>query len=115
MEEVQLLLKYRNNYADEFDVKGFLVLSQSAWEEHKELASKVFKQNGEVEVGFGTNESISYHSLEDYLGSFKVSELTQDQYQVLWYLFGNRADKIENGMVCLIDEGYLDEDEEDED
>lgn len=122
--EKQLLLKYSNNYADEFDVEGFLVLSASAWEKHKELAAKVFQKQSDVEVGFGTNESINYYSLEDYLGSFKVTEITQEQYQVLWDLFGVHtdsysygrgkdkvtvpaSDKIENGMICLLDEDDL--------
>jgi|SRR6185369_5874980 len=131
--EKKLLIKFDNNYADEFDVEGFLVLSQQDWEKHQELAKKVFKQKGgEVEVGFGTNEAVSYYSLEDYLSSFDVTEITQEQYQVLWDLFGVHTKeysygrgkdkvtipesfKIESGMLCMIDEDYLEEDEDNED
>jgi hypothetical protein len=148
--EKQLLLTYHQNYADEFDVEGFLVLSESDWEKHKDLAARVFgpkeeaakkkaeeakkkkeyyyDRGVEVEVGFGTNEEVTYHSLEDYLSSFKIKELTPEQYKVLDELFGvhtkeysygrgkNKvtvpaAHKIENGMPCLITEDHLDEDE----
>lgn len=130
--EKKLLIKFDNNYADEFDVEGFLVLSQSDWEKHKELAKKVFKQKGDVDVGFGTNEAVNYYSLEGYLDSFKVKEITQEQYQVLWDLFGVHTKeysygrgkdkvtvpesfKIESGMLCMIDEDYLEKDEDNED
>ncbi len=148
----QLLITFSNNYADEFDVEGFLVLSEPEWLKHRELAARIFKQKleapkadpsgsddswsnrraREVSVGSGTNEEITYYSLDDYLGSFKVKELTQEQYKVLWDLFGVHTDsysygtgknkvtvpardKIENGMLCLLDEDHLDEDSEDED
>lgn len=152
--EKKLLLNYHQNYADEFDVEGFLVLTESEWEKHKELAAKVFgpaeeaakkaaeeakktktyyyNRGAEVEVGFGTNESITYGSLDDYLSSFKVKEITQEQYQVLWDLFGVHTKeysygrgkdkvtvpesfKIENGMVCMLSEDHLEENEDNED
>lgn len=152
MSEKQLLLKYSNNYADEFDVEGFLVLSQSQWDEHKAKAAQRFEKVAkaakvdpnvsedswlnrrarEVSVGFGTNEEVTYYSIDDYLGSFVVKELTQEQYQVLKDLFGVHydsysyewdgktitipaQDKIENGMLCLINFEDEEEDEEDED
>lgn len=149
--EKQLLLEYHQNYADEFDVDGFLVLSESEWAKHKELAARVFgpkeaaekaaakaaKDSGtyyysrgaEVEVGFGTNEAVTYGSLEDYLSSFEVRELTPEQYKVLddlfgvttkSYSYGSGKNKvtvpekhtIENGMLCLISEDNLEDNDD---
>ncbi len=107
----QLLIKFRNNYADEFDVNGFVVLSESEWETHKKLAAKRFdkvaqvakntkpdpitgmipysiRKSLEVRVYFGTNEDIVYNDLEDYLNSFTITELTSAQYETLKSLFG---------------------------
>ncbi len=119
MSEKMLLLRYSNNYADEFDVDGFIVMSESAWEEHKAMAAKIFEEKAEVEVYFGTNEWISYYDLEEYVDSFKVTELTDTQFQVLKELFGVHyneysyshagvlitvpaRDEIENGMLAML-------------
>lgn len=41
--EKQLLIKYDSNYADEFDVDGFVVWPESKWEEHKAAITKWFE------------------------------------------------------------------------
>lgn len=125
MSEKMLLLQYSCNYADEFDVEGFIVMSESDWEEHKAMAAKIFEKRGRsIEVYFGTNEDVSYYDLEDYMRSFVVKELTEAQFQVLKDLFGIHydehtysfdgetitvpaQDKIKNGMLAMLDSSYL--------
>lgn len=75
-------LRYDNNWADEFDVEGFIIVEQEWWENHqKEVREKFGKQHREV--GFGTNEEIEYCDADDYLNSFTVLSLTQDEIGVL--------------------------------
>lgn len=108
MSEKMLLLQYSCNYADEFDVEGFTVMSESAWEEHKAMAAKIFEERGSVEVYFGTNEDISYYDLKEYMRSFMVKELTDVQFQVLKDLFsGHYKGQIKNGMLAMLDSSYL--------
>ncbi len=126
MSEKMLLLSYHNNYADEFDLDGFTVMSESAWEEHKAMAAKIFEERHSVEVYFGTNEDVSYYDLGEYVGSFKVKELTEAQFQVLKELFGVHyneysyshagvlitvpaRDEIKSGMLAMLNAEYLEE------
>lgn len=132
MSDKMVLLHYSNNWADEFDVSGFVVWSAADWEEHKELVSKLFDKmknttpspepakkhsnewyewrdanrlmNG-VEVNFGTNEGFTFESANQYLNNFTVEELSDGDYQVLSRLFGADEDsgRIESGTVVMLD------------
>lgn len=83
----QLLITLDRDWADEFNVEGFVVLPASEWEDHKRLAKEHFEKNGSVELYFGTNEFLEYSSYEEYVGEFEVTELTSDQFEVLKNLF----------------------------
>lgn len=114
-----LLIKLHRNWADEFDVEGFVVMDASAWEEHKALAKVEFEKKGSIERYFGTNESLDFGSLEDYLDSFAVLELTMEEYEVFKKFFlvkgysweypkgkiNCRFDKIDFGTIPMIEAG----------
>ena len=85
--EKQILIKFDANYADEFDVEGFVVMSASAWEEHKTMAKEFFENGGHAEQYFGTNEYVEFDSYEDYMSAIKTTELDETQYEVLETLF----------------------------
>jgi hypothetical protein len=122
MGEQMLLVKFHSNYADEFDVEGFIVMSTSQWQAHNEGVAKVFenkKANAPppdpskqwdrrhtdactVEVYFGTNEQMMYESLEDYMRCFDISSLTDDEVAVLTKLFARGYGEIQNGMLPMI-------------
>lgn len=40
----QLLINFNANYADEFDIEGFIVMTEKAWEEHKAFAKSLFEK-----------------------------------------------------------------------
>lgn len=125
MKEKMVLVKYDSNYADEFDVEGFIVMPQSEWLKHITGVEKHFQKwdsehepdrwgNREgIEVYFGTNEQMIYEGFESYRRSFEVSELSDADYETLKRLFGKSyGGNIRHGMVVMIE---LEEDEEDED
>lgn len=87
MGDRQLLITINRDWSDEFNVEGMVVISGSAWDAHLAMAEEHFKKNGEVEVYFGTNEALSWHDFDDYKTSFKVTELTAEQFDVLKTLF----------------------------
>ena len=84
------LIKFQSDYADEFDVYGFVALSslkdfnkqlsfaQTFWEEYP---------GREVEVGFGTNESFRYDNYDSFYESFEVVEITPEEFKMLQRLF----------------------------
>jgi hypothetical protein len=82
-----LLITLDRDWADEFNVEGFVVLTAAEWEDHKQLAKKHFEEHGSVELYFGTNEFLDYSSYDEYVKEFEVTELTQAQLDVLKSLF----------------------------
>lgn len=117
MSEKYLLIKCGSNYSDEFDVDCFQVMTESEWESHKKEAAKRFSSN-EDEVGclFGTNESVFWSSLEDYLDQCSVTELSEQDYQTMKKCFGNEdTNDISFGMTSIMFEDYDDEDESEND
>lgn len=52
------------------------------------VKSSRLQPNG-YETYFGTNESMIYRNVDQYKQSFKVVELTEEEYQLLKKLFGN--------------------------
>lgn len=123
-------------------------MSEKDWDAHVAMATKRFgklppdhdrsekdldaffyenRRQKEIDVSFGTNEAVTYSSLEDYMCSFHITELNAEQYQTLQELFGEHTDgysyeydgktisipprdTIQNGMVCMLDDNE-DEDE----
>lgn len=70
-----------------------------------------YEEKQQVEVYFGTNESVYYSSLEDYLRCFNVTELSQVEYETLKGLFGTHGrDRISNGMFLTMEDVLWDED-----
>ncbi len=82
--EAYLLVKFEDNYADEFDVDGFRLLRGQQWIEHvKEIVEGKYP----CEYGLGTNEWIEYEHPYDMLETFKVHRLTEEQYAWMEGLF----------------------------
>lgn len=115
MNPKQLLIEFNANYADEFDIEGFIVWSEEEWEAHKAMAKEHFQKKAsapladpsarpdsytnrtarETEVYFGTNESIIYEDYEDYMRSFTVTPLSVEGYRVLKELFNEHHEGYE--------------------
>ncbi len=77
-----LLIKFRDNWADEFDVSGWFVSSEEVWDAFK---AQPFEP---TEIYFGTNEGIEYESKSDYLSHFKTTSISDSDAEVLVRLFG---------------------------
>lgn len=86
------LVKFNDNYADEFDLEGFWLEKAESKEEVIILISNGFEsERGNkypVECYFGTNEYLQYNNIEDYLSVLNISEITKEEYDVLQKLFG---------------------------
>jgi len=59
------LLKFRKNYADEFDVHGIKVMSDKEYDEFVTGIKKYFDNHEVSEMYFGSNEYLDFTSLED--------------------------------------------------
>jgi len=100
-------LRYKNNWADEFDVQGIIIVEEQWWIDHiKEV--KAHSKSFPKDVGFGTNEDIEYSSAKDYLDSFTDLVLTQEEIRSLEYALGGRT----FGIVPVL--AFDDDEEEDQ-
>jgi hypothetical protein len=124
----KVLVQYDSNYADEFDVSGFCVMTKADWEKHAAKATDLFNKRAakplpepdkqysrrnqearQVEVYFGTNESMIYETLDCYLRSFKITELADADLKTLQKFFGKDPHQ---GMVVMIDDYVFEEEDE---
>lgn len=82
---MKLLVKYSDNYADEFDIEGFAILEENQWYDiQKTVRTKVKFPN---EYCFGSNENIEYESAEDFLQTFTVINITDTLAELISMAF----------------------------
>lgn len=120
-----LYIEFNCNYGDEFDLNGFIILTESQWEDHKKLAKKVFDKkastplpepekeyswaNSEariVNLYFGTNEYLPFDSLESYLDCFKLKNISYEEC-IFFEKFFQKHNGIKNGVFVMIQEDSI--------
>ena len=109
------------DYADEFDVPGYTVVTSTRWEQMKIRLIEYFakrptpKNRWEhvVEIYFGTNEALSFSSAEEVINGVSITPVNEEQYKVLSQLgmtgFGLSVEEIVD-RICE-DDDYEDDDE----
>jgi hypothetical protein len=78
-ENKMLLVKFSANWADEFDVDGFAIMTQEQYD--KNLA---FYSRKDAYFGFGTNQDLEG---SDIVRGFSAQEVGDDEVHVLRNLF----------------------------
>ena len=122
------LIKFEDNWADEFNVEAFAVKDYQEIEKLFALAKIYFDlfPGQELEIGFGTNEELTFRDYEDYRSKFTVTDLTESEVEVFrehfpQYLpeylpvFGTGSGVFEFDVFCdhffnLYNEGNLSDD-----
>jgi len=108
----KLLVVFKDNYADEFDVEGFAVVDQLEWARYIEHLLKDYGKTDTITWYLGSNEEIYWESsmvqvrvdtqkgagilehqsaLTQLLNSYEVQEITDEQYNMFKELFGVNA------------------------
>jgi hypothetical protein len=75
------LIKYQDNYDDEFDIEGGFVVEEK--ESFLKNLRRTFEEDGTFSFNFGSNESIDYNSYEDIISKFTITSITKEQEKVL--------------------------------
>ena len=91
-----ILVKYEDNYADEFDIAGFKIFETNdhyiKWSEEVEHAFYFddcdLVRTGPVEIYFGTNEFVSFETIKDYQKCLEVKEISAYEADLLESLIG---------------------------
>ena len=97
-----VLVAFNDNWADEMDVEGFHIY-KSKEEFDKELKEEILDYAGiedeEYEnfisgddfwytYGIGSNESLEYESFKDLYNKFSITEISNEEYEILNKYFG---------------------------
>lgn len=79
-----VLVLFNDNWADEMDISGFDILTESNWENIKASMSKL---KFPFTIYCGTNEEIEYPDEKDLMSCFTVNSLEADQAEFLLKIF----------------------------
>lgn len=87
---MKYLIKFKCNYADEFDTSGFI--TESSLEDFNKSMTFVQKYfelypGVELEVYFGTNEQLTFEDFESYRECFTITEISDEEHETLLKLF----------------------------
>ena len=87
------LVRYSVDYADEFDVEGMKIFTEAEYNSFLDNQSyaKDLEEKGEREVGewgmielyFGTNEFLSFDSVDEVIKALEVQEITEQEFNTL--------------------------------
>jgi hypothetical protein len=85
-----VLLDFSADYADEFDVEGFSIMTDAEWN----IFQKKFQQHqGQYSFGFGSNEDIEFENGQEVLDSIGVKNITKEEYDTINKFFGTSYGK----------------------
>lgn len=94
----KVLVKYSEDYADEFQVSGFCVMTREKWENYVKRANEAVWPQCQY---FGTNEGVQWDSAEDHLDAFNVVDITDGEAAFLEKNFQGYG---EMGHCLMLDE-----------
>lgn len=80
------LLRFYDNYCDEFDIEGFVVvdgIELSEWMAAMEKLRESMKNGKSFEFYFGTNEWVEYEEYEEFADCFTCTPISMEEAQFL--------------------------------
>ena len=85
---------YNDNYADEFDVEGFLLATDEELDKLKKQLQEAFEEmkqyrGAEFNYYCGSNQSIYYPSYESVLEAYTFNEISKEEYDVIKKTIGD--------------------------
>lgn len=84
---MNILVKWTEDWADEFDMSGFVVITKEEW---VDFNSRLETANYPVEAYFGTNEAYEFQNKEEVLAGITTEEVFKEDMQTLTSLFGSK-------------------------
>ena len=81
--EQMLLVEYKDNYADQFDISGFIITTEKTWKEFCDRGLKYFENNESETYQFGSDEWIEYRSAKEFFSCFKGKKLNTEDAEII--------------------------------
>lgn len=78
-----LFIQFSDNWADEMDVEGGILMTQDEYNKFITAAKKAFINEKSIDFVIGSNEWITYRNFEEFEGTLKVIEVTDEETEVL--------------------------------
>lgn len=75
-----ILFKWEKDWADEFDMTGFRVISENIWNAFQTAAKKMEYPQ---EFYFGTNEEYTFDNINQLMNGIKTIEITDEEAEVI--------------------------------
>lgn len=80
---MNLFVKFSDNYADEFDIYGFTIMSEESWIDFQNRNREIFENYGDREWYFGTNEYVNYDTYDDFIANFSTKEISTAEEDII--------------------------------
>lgn len=77
------LVQFSDNWADEMDVEGCMIMTDEEYEAYLAAARRAFEIRGEVSFCIGSNESIEWESIHDFEKTLFARYITEEEATVL--------------------------------
>jgi len=87
-EDPYVAVKFESDWSDEFDVYGMKVITKGEYGIYLSNIAKQFTDNGSFEWGFGSNQSFTWETLQEFMTTLKIVELTEKQANTLREVLG---------------------------
>lgn len=103
MERKYVLVKFQDNYGDEFDVDCFWTTSLESFNKFKRLL-ELEDIDEDQEFYFGTNEFVNFDS-KSLLNNLEFYLLTLEEYNTFYKIFGkewNNTNDVEYGLIDIV-------------
>lgn len=81
----KVLVSWSDNWADEIDCEGFVILDNEEWQENKKTIRKIER---EFTLSVGSNEEIEYENGRDFLCNVSAKKVSPEEFAVIKKFFG---------------------------
>jgi len=99
----KILLKYKDDWADEMDINGFLIVDKETYDKYMKLLKEWPNPYRPIEVYVGTNESVEFYNLRDFKDRVKKREISDEEAAFLTDIFGGNSFGFGNVIEYLFD------------
>ena len=97
-----IMITENHNWADEFDIYGFTIMSKNEWNSIKEEINDLNLRDREFY--FGTNEYLQWNTGKDFLRNCSEKEISFEDYKSLIKIFTSNKSDLQ--MINFIQNKY---------
>lgn len=88
---VSYVLVTMSVYSAGMDFQGLELMTLEQWVSQKVKYSRHFESNSTLEYGIGTDQEISFESLNSLMRCFKETDISKEEFDTMKSLLGSRT------------------------